>query len=321
MLPLIEMMMKAGGGEAMQNMARQFGLSQAQVQSAIEALMPAFSIGLKRNAADPMGMGAFLQALGTGNHANYFDDVAKAFNPAGVSDGNNILGHLFGSKEVSRAVAAQAAAATGIGTEILKQMLPVVASMMMGGLAKQTSGQLQAAGMGGGNVFGQVIEEMMKQYTGQRQSQPEAPSNPMGDNPWGKMIEGMFGGGQQNQRQQNPMGDNPLGKIFEEMTKGMTGGQSRQAEPRRQANPMQDNPFGKMLEEMFGGGQSRGRTAQQEEAPEDEPAERPRRTQSKNPLEDVLNDMFQTGRKTQETYQKGMESIFDQYMRGMDRNR
>ena len=257
MLPLIEMMMKAGGGEAMQNMAKQFGISQAQVQSAVEALMPAFSVGLKRNAADPMGMGAFLQALGTGNHANYFDNMQQAFNPAGVADGNNILGHLFGSKEVSRAVAAQASAATGIGAEILKQMLPSLASMMMGGLAKQTAGQMQAAaGMGGGNVFGQVIEEMMKQYGGQRQSQPQPEAQ---DNPWGKMIEGMFGGGASQQRQQNPLGDNPLGKIFEEMTKGMAGGQQTQ----RQQNPMQDNPLGKMMEEMFGG-QSRGRAAEQE---------------------------------------------------------
>jgi hypothetical protein len=31
--------------------------------------------------------------------------------------------------------------------------------------------------------------------------------------------------------------------------------------------------------------------------------------------------MFETGRKTRDDYQKGMESIFDQFTRGMDRNR
>jgi hypothetical protein len=306
MLPLIEMMMKAGGGDAMQNMAKQFGLSQDQVQSAMEALMPAFSVGLKRNAADPMGMGAFLQALGTGSHANYFDNVQKAFNPAGVAEGNNILGHLFGTKEVSRAVAAQASAATGIGAEILKQMLPSLASMMMGGLAKQTAGQMQAAaGMGGGNVFGQVIEEMMKQYGGQRQAQPQPEAQ---DNPFGKMLEGMFGGGAQQQRQQNPLGDNPLGKIFEEFSKNMQGGQSG---GRAQGNPMGDNPLGQILEGMFGGGASRGQA--------EEPAQR--QTTRQNPLNEALDQMFDTGRKTQDSYQQGMESIFDQFKRGMDRNR
>jgi hypothetical protein len=317
MLPLIDMMMKAGGGEAMQAMARQFGLSQQQTMAAMEALMPAFSVGLKRNVQDPMGMGAFMQALGTGSHANYFDNVSKAFDPSGIQDGNNILGHLFGSKDVSRAVAQQAAAATGIGTEILKQMLPALASMVMGGLAKQTMGNMQAAaGMGGGNVFGDVITDMMKQYTGQRRAEPQPDASA---NPWGKMIEDMFGGGaQQQQRQQNPLGDNPLGKIFEEMTKGMQGGggQRQQEQPQqRQQNPMQDNPFGKMLEEMFGGG-SRGQAQQQEEVPQE--ARRPTR---QNPLNDVFDEMFDTGRKQQETYQRGVESIFDQYLRGMDRSR
>jgi hypothetical protein len=311
MLPLIDMMMKAGGGEAMQSMAKQFGLSQQQAMSAVEALMPAFSVGLKRNAADPMGMGAFMQALGTGNHANYFDNVSKAFDPAGIQDGNSILGHLFGSKEVSRAVAQQAAAATGVGSEILKQMLPALASMVMGGLAKQTMGNMQAAaGMGGGNVFGDVITDMMKQYTGQRRADPLPDASA---NPWGKMIEDMFGGGaQQQQRQQNPLGDNPLGKIFEQMTKGMAGGGMTGGGQQQPQNPMQDNPFGKMLEDMFGGG-ARGQA--QDTAAEDTQA--PTR---QNPLNDVLDEMFKTGRAHQETYQRGVESIFDQFKRGMDRN-
>jgi hypothetical protein len=314
MLPLIDMMMKAGGGDAMQTMARQFGLSQQQTMAAMEALMPAFSVGLKRNVQDPMGMGAFMQALGTGSHANYFDNVSKAFDPAGIQDGNGILGHLFGSKEVSRAVAQQAAAATGIGSEILKQMLPALASMIMGGLAKQTMGNMQAAaGMGGGNVFGDVITDMMKQYTGQRRAEPQPDASA---NPWGKMIEDMFGGGaQQQQRQQNPLGDNPLGKIFEEMTKGMQGGggqRQQEQQQQRQPNPMQDNPFGKMLEEMFGGG-SRGQARQESQEEAQQPSQQ-------NPLNDVFDEMFKTGHKNQETYQRGVESIFDQFKRGMDRN-
>jgi hypothetical protein len=311
MLPLIDMMMKAGGGDAMQTMARQFGLSQKQTMAAMEALMPAFSVGLKRNVQDPMGMGAFMQALGTGSHANYFDNVSKAFDPAGIQDGNGILGHLFGSKEVSRAVAQQAAAATGIGSEILKQMLPALASMIMGGLAKQTMGNMQAAaGMGGGNVFGDVITDMMKQYTGQRRAEPQPDASA---NPWGKMIEDMFGGGaQQQQRQQNPLGDNPLGKIFEEMTKGMQGGGGQRQQEQQQPNPMQDNPFGKMLEEMFGGG-SRGQARQESQEEAQQPSQQ-------NPLNDVFDEMFKTGHKNQETYQRGVESIFDQFKRGMDRN-
>jgi hypothetical protein len=303
MLPLFELLKQANGGDAMNQMAKQFGLSAEQVQAATGALLPAFSMGLQRNTADPMGMGGFLAALASGQHGKYFDSVSQAFNPSGMQDGNAILGHLFGSKDASRAVAAHAAQATGIGQDILKQMLPVLATTLMGGMFKQSSGAMsQAAGMGAGdNIFGKVIDEMMRQSGGQRQSQPEeaAPVDPVADNPLGKILEGMFGGGQAApQGNQNPMSDNPLGKILEELTKGAQGGGMPQGG---------NNPLGKILEGMFGGGQT------QQEEPQQQ------RRQPQNPMGDALNDMFKTGHQTRDTYNKGLESIFDQMRRGMDR--
>ena len=75
MLPLYDMIANAQNGQAMDLLARQFNLSQQQTQLALEALLPAFSQGLKRNAADPYGVGAFLSALSSGRHAPYFDDA------------------------------------------------------------------------------------------------------------------------------------------------------------------------------------------------------------------------------------------------------
>jgi hypothetical protein len=298
MLPLFDMIMKAqaANGDAMAAMAKQFGLSAEQTQSAVEALLPAFSQGLKRNAANPLDLGNFMSALASGDHAKYFEDITKAMSPQGMADGNGILGHLFGSKELSRAVAQQASAATGIGTEILKQMLPVLASAIMGGLFKQTTGQLQAAGMGN-NPFAEVIEQMMRQQQGggyaPRQPESQAAPDPF-DNPFGKVLKDMFGGGmgqgQPQQRQQNPMGDNPLGRIFEEMMKGGFGGGMQQPQGRRMPEPV--------------------------EMPRANPSGRAR-----NPYDDLFGDMFETGRKTRDQYQQSMESIFDQFLRGMDRPR
>ena len=47
-------------------------------------------------------------------------------------------------------MAAQAAASTGVGADILKQMLPVVAAMMMGAMAKNAGGRAATAGLPGG---------------------------------------------------------------------------------------------------------------------------------------------------------------------------
>ncbi|MQY47744.1 DUF937 domain-containing protein [Rhizobiales bacterium RZME27] len=142
MLPLFEMMLKAQNGAVTEALAKQFGLAQSQAEHAIEALMPAFSSGLKRTTANPYDLGPLISAMFSGTYGKYFDNIGKAFSDQGKADGNVVLEHLFGSKEVSRAVAAQAEQFTGIGQDVLKRMLPVIAGTMMGGLFKQATGQL-----------------------------------------------------------------------------------------------------------------------------------------------------------------------------------
>ncbi|WP_296736658.1 DUF937 domain-containing protein [Mesorhizobium sp.] len=317
---LFDMFAQAQNGAAMQALAQQFGLSMQQTQAAVQALLPAFSQGLQRNTADPYGMGAFMTAMASGQHAKYFEDTTRAFSPQGIDEGNGILGYLFGSKDLSRAVAAQAAQATGLSQQMLQQMLPAMASMMMGGLAQQTNNQMQAAGgFGGGNPLGQIIEQMMRQAGGGQAQQP-AP-NPYGDNPFGKMLQDMFGGSaQQPQPAPNPYGDNPLGKVLQDMFGGGAA-QQPQSQPSQTRNPYGDNPLGKMFEEMlrFGGGgfgMPGGQAPQQPQAPQPQtnPSGRPR-----NPFDDIFGKMFETGAQQRDDYQKGVETIFDQFKRGMDR--
>ncbi|CAH2405559.1 DUF937 domain-containing protein [Mesorhizobium ventifaucium] len=288
---LFDILAQAQNGNGMQALAQQFGLSQQQAQSAVEALLPAFSQGLKRSTSDPYGLGAFMTAMASGQHAKYFEDAGRAFSPQGVDEGNGILGHLFGSKELSRAVASQAAQASGVSQQILQQMLPVVASMMMGGLFKQTTNQMQAAGGfgGGSNPLGEIIEQMMRQAGGAQAPAPQqhqAPQPGPMDNPFGKVLQDMFGGAQQPQQAPNPYGDNPLGKVLQDMF----GGGAQQPQPRQ--------------------------APQQREAPQPQtnPSGRPR-----NPFDDLFGKMFEAGAQQRDDYQKGMESIFDQFKRGMDR--
>lgn len=333
---LFDILAQAQNGNGMQALAQQFGLSMQQTQSAVEALLPAFSQGLRRNTADPYGLGAFMTAMASGQHAKYFEDATRAFSPQGLDEGNGILGHLFGSKDLSRAVASQAAQATGLSQQVLQQMLPAMASMMMGGLFKQTTNQMQAAGGfgGGGNPLGEIIEQMMRQAGGgaqaPQQRQAPQPQSPM-DNPLGKVLQDMFGGGAQPQSQPqqapNPYGDNPLGKVLQDMFGGgAQQPQGRQSQPQQTESPYGDNPLGKIFEEMlrqgggggFGmpGGQPTPQAPQPRQAPQPQanPSGRPR-----NPFDDLFGKMFETGAQQRDDYQKGMESIFDQFKRGMDR--
>ncbi len=298
MLPLYDMLANAQNGQGLDLLAKQFDLNRQQAQLAMEALLPAFSEGLKRNAYDPMGASNFLSALASGNHARYFNDPVSAFGQNGLADGAGILGHLFGSKEVSRAIAQQAAQATGIGQDILKQMLPALASMIMGGLFQQSTNKQNAGGFGaGGNIIGEVIEQMMRQGTGfgtpqrtaPRQQAPQNMPNPF-DNPFGRVLEEMFGGGAAKQERPDPGPDSPFG----------------------------ENPLGRIFEEMLGGGSgaTRDRSSKTEQRPQSNPSGRER-----NPYDDLFGKMFESGREVRDEYQRGVESIFDQYMQGMNRHR
>lgn len=251
MIPLFDMMMRAQNGSAMEVMAKQFGMAQEQMAKATAALMPAFSTALKRNAANPYDFSALMSAMISGNHAQYFEDMTKAFTPQGMAEGNDLLGQLFGSKEVSRAIAAQAAQITGIGQDIYKQMLPAMAAAVMGGLFKQTTGQ-----MGGANPFvNPQMEAMMKPWleASGLARKPEPVANPF-DNPFTKSVQAFWGIGQTPEAPKpNAAADafaaNPFIKMFQDMTKTSP---DAPAEKPAAANPMA--PFTQMLNTMFESG-------------------------------------------------------------------
>ena len=152
MNPLMDMIMGAAGGGVLQKVAGQFGLDESQAANAIQALLPAITGGVQRNTQQEGGLESLLGALTGGNHQQYLDDPSTL--DGATQEGNGILGHLLGSKDVSRQVAAQAAEQTGLGSDLMKQMLPIVASLAMGALSKQSAGNNLAGMVQGGQSSG-----------------------------------------------------------------------------------------------------------------------------------------------------------------------
>src|SRR5690606_12550572 len=112
----------------------------------------------------------------------------------------------------------------------------------------------------------------------------------------GKILEGMFGGGQASEPQrptsrtqtQDPFADNPLGKIFSDMLRGGRQAEEEEPAPRQTTQRAQPraNPSGRQ----------------------------------RSPYDDLFGDMFEAGRKTRDDYEKNVGSIFDQFLQGMRRN-
>jgi hypothetical protein len=152
---LLEMVLGANNGLNVKQMAQSLGIDDSQARSGIESLIPALAKGLKRETASPDGLQCLLGALQSGNHQRYLDDPQSMARSETVADGNGILGHIFGSKDVSRRVAAQASERSGVDSGILKKMLPMVATMVMGSMSKQTS---QAGSSGAMGILGSMLD-------------------------------------------------------------------------------------------------------------------------------------------------------------------
>jgi hypothetical protein len=153
---LTDILAQAGGIESMAN---QLGIPPAMAKQGADALLPAILGGFKKQAqaggGGAEGLGALGGLLGQLGGGGLLDSVLGP-QTTPVEQGNDVLGQIFGSKDVSRTVAGQAAAQTGIDSGILKQMLPMLAMMAAGYMAKQGGQGSESGGLGGmlGNVLG-----------------------------------------------------------------------------------------------------------------------------------------------------------------------
>ncbi|MFZ2492931.1 MAG: DUF937 domain-containing protein, partial [Thermoanaerobaculia bacterium] len=124
----------------LQSMARELGVSESQAKSGAAALLPAILGGFKKQTqAQPAGLGGLGGLLGQLGGGSLLDDVLSP-QPTNVNRGNDVLGQIFGSKDVSRTVAQNAAASSGLDPAILKKMLPILAMLVAGYMAKQSAG-------------------------------------------------------------------------------------------------------------------------------------------------------------------------------------
>jgi len=140
-MQLTDILAQMGG---LQSMAQELGVSESQVASGAEALLPAILGGFKKQAqsqpAGLDGLGVLLGQLGGGGLL----DQVLAPQPTDVNHGNDVLAQIFGSRDVSRSVAQNAAAPSGLDPSLLKKMLPMLAMLVAGFMAKQQGGSTAA---------------------------------------------------------------------------------------------------------------------------------------------------------------------------------
>ncbi|MGE0232072.1 MAG: DUF937 domain-containing protein [Flavobacteriaceae bacterium] len=212
-----EIMRRAQNGEAADNLASSFNLSQKQMKTALDMLLPVIAEGFRRNAQNMNTMAGFFDSMSGGRHASYFTNPAEAFSASARGDGNELLGMLFGSNDMMRMIAEQTAKAAGTNAEIIRNMMPHLASILAGGMEQQARDrnpfEAMMKQMCGVNPFTMMMENFFKVPAAPAQS-GEGTKAAGGDEIAG-LWQDMFQAGRKVQDAQAQA----LERIFEEFKK------------------------------------------------------------------------------------------------------
>jgi hypothetical protein len=336
---LYEILNNAHDGEGMTALGREFGLTPAQTEAAVTALLPAVSMGLKQSTATPHGLGNLFSVMGQQQDLqDMYDDPETAFGEEGVAAGKDTLSVIFGSPDVSSEVVDQAHNFSGVSSDILKKMLPVLAGLVVSGLMRSGStGKSAPAGApapsgppsGGnlGDILGQIFGRGMSGST----SAPAAPGpkSPARDSQPPSLPADAGG-------QPGPDGD-ILGSILREFEKGIRegrikpviigGGPVQIPIPGGQQGPTPSGPnapqapgdiFGQILRDVLGGALGG-------------PAQMPQGRQAPSPQMKDLSDLskqlgvmggagaavfgehFEPGRDAGQQHLDNIQSVFDRF--------
>lgn len=141
------------------DIAAQFGIDEATATQAVTQALPGLLGGMAVNASNDEGAGKLTAALK--KHEGQAPATLKAVDTA---DGEKIVRHVLGDKQDAVALALGGQGAGGLG-DIIKQLLPVLAPIVMAYLANQLMGgsksdsgsESASAGGGIGDLLGGLL--------------------------------------------------------------------------------------------------------------------------------------------------------------------
>jgi len=116
------------------DLAEAFDIASAQADAVLRVVGPELAWALESNTLSRAGLAALVEAIGSGNHARHLDGGNVFRNAAAMADGQAILGHLLGSRDASRTLAARAAWQSGVDEDRIRAMLPGLAAVTMAAL-------------------------------------------------------------------------------------------------------------------------------------------------------------------------------------------
>jgi hypothetical protein len=188
-----------------QDIAKQVGADEGEVNNAIRTLVPALVGGLAENVQSNRIDSSDLESAVAQQGASGLLDGGVSVDQVDQKQGDHYVAKIFGGND-SGAVASALADSGAGGGDLVKQLLPILAPIVLAYIGKQLSkgsapaGQSTAGGGGGlGDILGSVLGG--------------AGGSGGGDNPLGSILGSVLGGGGSGQ-------NNPIGEILGGLLRG-----------------------------------------------------------------------------------------------------
>lgn len=171
---ILDFVKQAGGGDGFDKLARANGLEPVQLQAILVTVLPAFAQRMEANTLSRGGVADLVGQMLRPEHSYLLEHPEEAGDPRAAAAGVEVLDTVFGDKAKSRALAAQAAAQTGVDQGLIQKLLPIIASLIMGAIAKGSQGGLQdilrrLPELGGGSAGRGPREPAGHEGTGRRE--------------------------------------------------------------------------------------------------------------------------------------------------------
>lgn len=209
-------------------LAQQLGVDEETAMQAARAVIPSLIGGMQHNAQDLTGEQGLAGALLDHSGSSLFDNDQVDLGQIDVSDGEKIIGHVFGdqSGQLAQAIGTR----TQGGSSLIDKLLPLLAPIVLAYIAKQiTQGSQQA---GHGNILSDILGGVLgggsqqDQYQAPQQRAPQQQSGSILSDILGGILSGGLGGA---------MGGGAQEPAYPQ--------QQRQPYPQQQSYPQQNNPF------------------------------------------------------------------------------
>lgn len=201
----------------MDQLARQLGTDEATARQATSMALPALLGGLQANATDPGGAASLQEAL-----AQHDDDLFGErvdLERVDTRDGEKISSHIFGGNEEQVVHALGGAGGAGLGGDLIKRLLPLLAPIVLSYLAKQ----MQGGGARRADTGGATTPSLPTQTQGGGSAGAPGSLQDM----LGQVLGGAAGGSAAQTGRQSSTNQGSGGSILTDLLGGLLGGGRR----------------------------------------------------------------------------------------------